>query len=148
MSDNQKITGQQMGRECVCFNLRKAARLLSRRYDEALADTGLKTTQFSLMAALLGYPGLPVTTMAEALGMDRTTLTRNLQPLVRKGMIEVTKDPADQRSRLVSLTDRGRDTIEAALPKWRQVQAETLNRLGDDDWLHMRSALRALSGAA
>lgn len=146
MTDTDNVTGRQIIADCVCFNLRRAARLLSRRYDEAFVETGLKNTQFSLLAALLGEVAVPITSLAENLGMDRTTLTRNLRPLERQGLLRVIPDPVDHRSRRVSLTDRGRETVEAALHKWHEVQAETLDRLGGEEWTQMRAALRTLSG--
>lgn len=118
---------------CTCANLRMAARVVTRAYDAALHSTGLKATQFTLLAALDGLGDAPLTRLADALVMDRTTLTRNLKPLVRRGLIRIDHEE-DQRVRLVSLTETGRTAFEAARPQWEQAQTRIMESLGQERW--------------
>ena len=118
---------------CTCASLRKATRAVTQAYDAALRPAGLKATQFTTLAALARRGDAPLTQLAESLVMDRTTLTRNLKPLVRRDFIRI--DPAaDQRVRTVSLTADGRRVFEAALPGWRQAQARMVEGLGEARW--------------
>src|SRR5579863_2878917 len=92
--------------ECVCVNLRRAARAMSQLYDEALAESGVKITQFSLLRAVERNEPAPITLLAEEMELDRTTLARNLQPLERERLI-VLKPGNDKRVVEVSLTAVG-----------------------------------------
>ena len=118
---------------CTCANLRKAARVVTQAYDAALQATGLKATQFTLLATLAERGDTPLTRLADALVMDRTTLTRNLKPLLRKGFIRIEHEE-DQRVRKVSLTKAGRRVFEEAHPQWEQAQARIFEGLGQDRW--------------
>ncbi len=118
---------------CTCANLRKATRVVTQAYDAALAPTGLRATQFTLLATLSRRPDLPLTQLAEALVMDRTTLTRNLKPLVGRGLIRVYQE-ADARVRRISLTDDGKRVLDDALPRWREAQSRLVETLGQDRW--------------
>jgi len=125
---------------CACFNLRRAARAVTRLYDEVLAPGGLRSTQFVALVAIEaeGNPALP--RLARALGVDRSTLTRNLQPLVRRGLVELdaAKDSRISRARL---TPRGLKALEASLPLWRQAQDRFEDRVGADAWSSLRERL-------
>jgi DNA-binding MarR family transcriptional regulator len=128
------------------FNLRKAARGISRRYEEALRPVGLKAGQFSILAALLdARDGLPIGRVAEILGMDRTTLNRNLRPLERRGVVESFPDPDDRRSRKLRITEAGRQLMDEAIPLWRQAQAESFERIDQAHWPELRADLNALT---
>lgn len=114
---------------CLCLHLQRAARAVARRFDEALRPLGLSSSQFSLLMAL-NRPGTPsLGKVAALLGMDRTTLTANLKPLERRGLLTVGVDPADRRSRRLGLTPAGRALLVEALPLWRRAQAATERRL-------------------
>jgi DNA-binding MarR family transcriptional regulator len=118
---------------CSCAHLRKATRVVTQMYDAALAPVDLKATQFTLLATLARRGGLPLTRLAEILVMDRTTLTRNLKPLVAKGLIE-TESESDQRVRKISLTGEGRAAFEQALPAWEAVQRRFVDMFGRQRW--------------
>ena len=118
---------------CTCANLRKATRVVTQVYDAALQPTGLRATQFTLLATLSKRGDLPLTRLAEALVMDRTTLTRNLKPLVDKGFVRIHQDE-DQRVRRISLTDAGRNMLDEALPNWRKAQSRLVEDLGRERW--------------
>lgn len=122
---------------CTCFKLRKLTRTMSRLYDQHLAAAGLKTTQYSVLANAV-RAALPVAELAERLGAERTTLTRNLKPLTEAGWIALLPG-ADSRQRIVTITDAGRAKLDAAYPCWRAAQTEFENLVGLD-------AVRALHG--
>jgi len=114
--------------------LRRAARRVTQVYDHALASSGLKTTQFSLLAVLSredATEGVAIIRLAEKLGMDRTTLTRNLAVVERNGLVTV-RTGDDPRSRLVVLTKAGRSALESAAPLWAKAQAEMAGKIGTD----------------
>jgi DNA-binding MarR family transcriptional regulator len=120
---------------CTCFKLRKATRAMSRLYDHHMAAHGLKTTQYSLLVNV-ARAALPIAELAERIGADRTTMTRNLKPLIEAHWVEL-KAGADSRQRIVTITAAGLQKIEAAATGWRTAQAELEQLLG-------RDAVRAL----
>ena len=115
--------------DCICFNLRKAARAVSRTYDEALAEVGVRNTQFTLLAIVHELGPVGVTEIADVAVMERTTLTRNLALLEREKLV-TSAAGKDRRKREVSLTKLGRTKLKAALPVWRRAQKQMTNELG------------------
>lgn len=116
---------------CACANLRMASRAVTQFYDEALKPAGLRATQFTLLSALLQVEQIAITELAERLVMDRTTLTRNLEPLEQKKLIDIYPGE-DRRTRLVNLTERGRQALAKATPLWQQAQSQVTQALGED----------------
>lgn len=114
---------------CACFNVRKASRAVTQLYDEILQPSGLLATQFTLLVAIAIADSGTITHLAEELVMDRTTLTRNLKPLERQGLIEI-KPGQDQRTRVVALTAEGCEALAKAIPLWEQAQARIVEGLG------------------
>jgi len=117
---------------CACFNIRKAARKVTQEYDRALEPARLPATQFALLAVLAGErgkDGIPMTSLAKRLGMDRTMLTRNLRVVARAKWVAV-RTGEDPRERLVTLTAAGRKKLAEALPLWRNAQARVVKQLG------------------
>lgn len=108
---------------CLCLHAQRAARALARRYDRALRPHGLTNGQFSLLMSLNRPEAPGMSAVAATLGMDRTTLTAMLKPLARRGLVALSCDPGDRRSRRVELTAIGRDLLVAAMPDWRATQA-------------------------
>ena len=130
---------------CLCLAAQRAARALARRFDEALRPVGLTSGQFSLLMSL-NRPAPPtIGSVAALLAMDRTTLTANLKPLQRRGLLQVTVDPQDRRGRLLALTDEGRDVLAAAAAIWRGAHAEVERPLAPDELASLRAGLKALS---
>ena len=128
---------------CLCLAAQRAARALARRFDEAFRSVGLTSGQFSLLMSL-NRPHPPTIGMvAETLAMDRTTLTANLKPLQRRGLVEVAVDPTDRRGRRLSLTDEGRAVLAAATPIWVAEHARVDAGLADAKAL--RAGLSALT---
>ncbi|HET8702014.1 MAG TPA: MarR family winged helix-turn-helix transcriptional regulator, partial [Nitrococcus sp.] len=128
-----------------CLHLQRAARTVARRYDEALRSLELTNGQFSLMMALNRAEAPNLGQVSALLAMDRTTLTANLKPLVRRGLVEVTVNDADKRSRLMRLTSAGCTLLAAAIPLWRRAQAATERLLPESNSDRLRTDLRALS---
>ncbi len=133
---------------CICFKVRKTARLISQSYDRALKPHGLNTNQFSILA-LIGATPEPqsLTDTARVLGMDRTTLTRNLRLLDKAGLTKTLVDAQDARTRRLALTDKGWAVLAAALPSWRGVQGQTLAAMGPESWPDLRQQLDHLGRA-
>ena len=130
---------------CLCLHVQRAARALARRYDEALRPLDLTSGQFSLLMSLNRPEPATMGSVASLLAMDRTTLTAALKPLERRGLLEVTVDAADRRSRRMRLTPAGRALLVTAMPLWRQTQAATERRVAAADPDRLRADLRALS---
>ncbi len=127
---------------CACSNVRKAARAVTQLYDEVLQPTGLRSTQFNLLVAVGLVGEAPVTQLAEALIMDRTTLARNLKPLESQGLLTI-ETGTDRRRHLVRLTERGRQALARALPYCEQAQHQLVTRLGQEQWHALRASLKA-----
>lgn len=137
----------QAAQSCACLNLRKAARAITQAYDAAIEPSGMRATQFSLLQAISLADGAPMTRVARILGMDRTTLTRNLAPLERQGWVRSEPGP-DRRERTLALTRSGRAALERAKPLWQAAQDRIVGRIGVAQWQALRGGLDALIGAA
>ncbi|MBD2746759.1 winged helix-turn-helix transcriptional regulator [Microvirga sp. BT688] len=150
MSNEQAIsyeTTHLVRDTCLCLHAQRAARALSRRFDEALRPTGITSGQFSLLNALNRPKPPPIGPVAQLLAMDRTTLTAALKPLERDGFVTIVRDPDDRRSRLLGLTDKGREALAAAVPIWRDLHAAIEAGLPEVQPEVLRGGLRALSQA-
>jgi DNA-binding MarR family transcriptional regulator len=132
---------------CLCLHAQRAARALSRRFDEALRPAGITSGQFSLLNALNRPEPPPIGPVAQLLAMDRTTLTAALKPLERNGLVTIARDPEDGRNRLLGLTDKGREVLAAAVPIWRDLHAAIEAGLPEVQPEVLRGGLRALSRA-
>ncbi|PZO77661.1 MAG: MarR family transcriptional regulator [Mesorhizobium amorphae] len=130
---------------CLCLHVQRAARVLARRFDEALAPFGLSNKQFSLLMALNRPEPPPLGPVATLLGMDRTTLTAALKPLERESLVEIRPDPRDKRSRLLALTDAGGAALARAVPTWRAMHRDIENGLGASSADTLRKGLSAVS---
>ena len=129
---------------CLCLHVQRAARALARRFDDALRPFDLTNGQFSLLMSL-NRPHPPgMAPVAQLLAMDRTTLTANLKPLERRGLVKVQVDEADRRSRLLILTQEGRALLAAAVPTWKSTHAEVERALPGGDPGRLRADLIAL----
>jgi len=106
---------------CTCFRLRKLSRLVSQRYDRELARAGININQFSILRRA-SRESRTITALARELGMDRTTLSRDIKPLVTAGWVELTQGATDARQRCISVTTAGKGVLDTALPLWRKAQ--------------------------
>jgi DNA-binding MarR family transcriptional regulator len=134
----------EMAENCICAHLRRATRAVTSAYDDALRPLGLRSTQMTLLVALAHFDRVPLNRLGSVLAMDRTTLTRNLGPLERDGLVEVGGDQKDARRKLLRLTPRGRKTLTEATPIWRKAQRKALSKLGESQWQTIRRQLAAL----
>jgi len=131
---------------CLCLHLQRSARVVARRFDEALRPLDLTNGQFSLLMSLNRPEPARMGDVAALLAMDRTTLTANLKPLERRGLVKVAIDAADRRGRRLALTAAGRALLASAVPVWRRTHADIERLLpAGSDPDRLRAELRALS---
>jgi DNA-binding MarR family transcriptional regulator len=146
MRDDLPIeTTHEVRDRCLCLHLQRAARAVARRFDEALRPLGLSNGQYSLLIALNRPEPPRITDLAPFLAMDRTTLTANLKPLARRGLLEVVPDAKDGRSRRLRLTEAGRDLLLLALPVWRATHDAVDAEMPETDAVALRRDLRTLA---
>lgn len=129
---------------CFAEATRAANRAVTKFYEHYLKDVDIGIAQMSLLIRLYYLPDVPVTRLARVMKTDRTTLTRNLQPLERSGHLEIVSAD-DKRSRLVRLTAKGFASVEAALPVWQAAQRRMEEKLGSARWSRLMEDLRLLA---
>jgi DNA-binding MarR family transcriptional regulator len=130
---------------CLCLHVQRAARLLARRFDEALRPFELTNGQFSLLISLNRPEPPSMGPVASLLAMDRTTLTAALKPLERRGLVRVSLDPSDRRSRILLLTQKGHDLLLRAVPVWERTHQEIDSLLPGQVPAQLRKGLASLS---
>ncbi len=141
MSTKQSPPISELEEVCTCFYLRRAARAISRDYDRALKPVGLKATQFTVLSVTAQTGPVSITELAATLGMERTSLTRNLRPLEQRALLERSEE-GWKRTRLVELTEAGRALLAQAIPLWQQAQQEMSERMGKQKVAQLRELLR------
>jgi DNA-binding MarR family transcriptional regulator len=129
--------------QCNCSFLRSATRALSQAYDEVLRPSGLRITQFSMLARASAVGEMSLSELAGLMAMDRTTLGRNLQPLEREGLVQINVGE-DKRERLVSVTPEGRKLLARALPLWESVHLRFEQKLGKRESNELRHTLKRI----
>jgi DNA-binding MarR family transcriptional regulator len=127
---------------CLCLHLQQAARAVARRFDAALRPLGLTNGQFSLLMSLNRSKAASIGDISALLAMDRTTLTANLKPLERRGLVVISVDHTDRRSRRLTLTPAGRALLTAAMPVWEKEHAGIEGLLPGADPDRLRADLR------
>ena len=132
---------------CACHKVRTAARAVTRAYDDALRPVGLRSTQLTVLVATAAEESVSITALAKLMGMDRTTLTRNLRPLEAEGLIAVGRE-GWRRSRTLEVTRKGRTRLRDALPLWEKAQKTLQSNLGDRGWHLIRKDLDDLISAS
>jgi DNA-binding MarR family transcriptional regulator len=130
---------------CLCLAVRRAARAVARRYDQAFEGLGINNGQFTILMSLSAERDIGMSQVAQELGMDRTTLTAALKPMERDGLVTSSRDAGDRRSRLLAITAKGRALLKKAVPRWRRTQDELIRAgvLGDPD--RLRALLKAMA---
>ena len=118
---------------CTCSELRRAARAVTLLYDNAFRSSGLLSTQLGVLHVIYKSDSIRISHLAKELGMDRTTLTRNLSVLERQGFIKISSGK-DNRTRIVTITNKGRTTITKAIPLWNDVQNKVKEQMGETLW--------------
>ena len=131
---------------CTCTEIRRAARKLTSFYDSALAPAEITITQYSILASIGRAGELCHTVLAEKLGMDRTTLTRNLRPLIDIKWVEAGSGE-DRRKRWLHLTAAGKKKLKRCLPLWERVQNDFVSEIGAPQLQELRTLLRLVESA-
>src|SRR5712692_1446507 len=126
---------------CTCGELRKAARAITLLYDNAFRSSGLLSTQFGLLQVIYNIDSVRISDLADKLGMDRTTLTRNLSILERDVFIKISQGK-DHRTRIVTATQKGRSAVTKATPLWNEVQRKVKQQMGESSWHELMQNLR------
>jgi DNA-binding MarR family transcriptional regulator len=129
---------------CLCLHAQRAARVLARRFDDALRPAGLTNGQFSMLMSMNRPGPVRMREVASLLGMDRTTVTAALKTLEKRGLVALAPDPDDRRGRLLALTDAGRERLAEALPIWIDEHGALERDLYDPGAL--RAGMSALAG--
>jgi DNA-binding MarR family transcriptional regulator len=127
-------------RNCICFNLRRVTRIITQQYDAELRRQGIRSTQTPIMQALCLKDSWTMAELSEMLGMDRTTLVRNLRPLERDGLLQNSGGGHGVQVE-VSITAKGRKQVEKFTPAWRAAQDKILHTLGEENWASLLDQL-------
>jgi len=132
---------------CTCLALRRATRRVTQIYDTHMKPLGLRITQFAVLGQLAGAgspeptsSAMSITALARRLGLDRSTLGRNVRPLIKAGLV-VMEGGADRRAHTLALTDAGRAALDKAIPLWREAQRHVSEKLGRDKTRALRAVL-------
>ena len=126
--------------ECACLKVRTAARAVTRLYDDAFRPVGLRATQLSVLVAVASSEAVSIASLSRTLGMDRSTLTRNLRPLEEQGLV-VLGPEAHHRSRTLSITPKGDQLLRKTLPLWEKTQENLRDGLKKPHWTNLHSEL-------
>ncbi|HYK39206.1 MAG TPA: MarR family winged helix-turn-helix transcriptional regulator [Candidatus Eremiobacteraceae bacterium] len=133
---------------CASFNFRRASRAITALYDNALQESGIRSTQFAILTAIAKNQPVSISTISEILIMDATTLTRSLDLLRKQGLITISPR-AKMRQRFLNLTLEGEKTLARAIPLWREIQQKFEAKVGGSDhWRTLRSELESLAKLA
>lgn len=135
----------EVAEACLCRRVQRASRSVGKRFDDAFRPTGLNNWQFTMLMALSGATPRTINQIAADLGMDRTTTTKNLRPLERRGLVEIHSDAKDGRVRRVALTPEGMQLLNDALMRWRAVNGEVASGLTPEQLATLRAALDIIS---
>ena len=134
------VTDYMACASCFCLASRQAARKITRLYDRYMQESGIRVTQFTILSQLMLRGEMPIGKLASILGMERTTLTRNLTLLERQKWISI-KAGDDPRSRMIGITAQGRGMVRRGFPYWSKAQAQVGKMLGADG----QAALKVLA---
>lgn len=129
---------------CVCANLRKKTRLVTQFYDKLLQPTGLKVTQYSMLANIDLQQAVSISRLGEILLLDQTTITRNINLLKRNGYVDLTRDPQDARAKVITLTDKGVEKLNEAAPIWQDIQERIINDIGLENYNDFYETLKTI----
>lgn len=130
---------------CHCFAVRQAARTVSQLYDQHLAGAGLRATQFSILMKLKAYGPLQINNLAARMHLDRSALSRNIQPLQREGLVEVVEAEGDRRAKPLQITAAGVARLRLAKPLWKKAQTAYEEACGADAAMALSSRLHEVA---
>jgi DNA-binding MarR family transcriptional regulator len=145
MSTISYAAAETIGKKCLCARVQRASRAIGRWFDEAFRPVGLNNWQFTLLMTLNRPSPLTVNGLAEELGMDRTTTTKNLRPLERRGLLEIRQDEEDARVRRIVLTDAGGALLAKAFGHWQAANDAVAASLKGGDLARIHAALKTIA---
>ncbi len=131
---------------CACNNLRRASRAVTQFYDDMLQTTGLRSTQLVILLAVMQNDNVGIAQLSRTLGMNASTLNRNLRPLTRQKLLSITDGQSSQR-KLIQLTDAGRKAITQATPIWQAAQNQLVGHVGADRYAGLLADLGSIVDA-
>lgn len=134
----------RVARECTAAKLRRASRSVANAFDEALSPSGIRSTQFSLLVTIHLAGKMSLTGLASKAGLDRTTLTRNIKPLLRERLVREVPGK-DRRLRLLALTDAGERLVKRTLPLWELAQRAVIDGMGEKRWASLIKELESVA---
>ena len=129
---------------CVSNSLHQTARAITRIYREEMRGSGIQRSQFAILGYLSKLGVVQLTELADHLYMERTTLTRNLKPLEKRGLVAINKSPTDARAKEISLTTEGKAKFRSTTRLWRKAQKRVLATIGEEHWAALESSLQNL----
>jgi DNA-binding MarR family transcriptional regulator len=132
---------------CASLNFRRTSRTVTRMYDAAMQESGVRSTQFAILVAIAKLQPVAMGTLADVLMLDSSTLTRSLRLLQKEGMIEKSKR-AEMRQRFLKLTRSGEKALQRSLPLWRAAHAKFVATVGAEYWLKLRNELESIAKSA
>ncbi len=142
--DNKDSSLRLIDSPCTWFNIRRASRAVTQYFDRALRPSGLKVSQGNILGRLSTQGSVTIGELAGELLMDRTTLTRNVQILEKRGLVSI-EPGIDRRTRLLEITGAGFNALKAAFPLWREANQQLINEIGHTQWHDLVSCLAVLS---
>ena len=141
------ILEQGMSEPCTCAQLRKAARAVTLLYDDAFKSSGLLSTQLGVLHTIYNSESIKITHLAKEIDTDRTTLTRNLAVLERRGFVNISSGE-DHRTRIVTISNKGRNAVGKAIPLWSKAQHKVREEMGENAWRNLMENLSLFVKAA
>ncbi|HEV7511083.1 MAG TPA: MarR family transcriptional regulator [Candidatus Acidoferrum sp.] len=129
---------------CASLNFRRTSRIVTRMYDIAMQESGVRSTQFAILVGIAKLQPVALGNLAKVLMLDSSTLTRSLRLLEKEGMIEISTRAA-MRQRFLKLTHSGQKALQRSLPLWRAVHARFVAAVGADYWLKLRNELESIA---
>lgn len=129
---------------CVCANLRKKTRVVTQLYDKLLQPTGLKVTQYSMLAHIDLQQAVSISRLGEILQLDQTTITRNINLLKQHGYVELKRDTNDARTKKITLTEKGLEKLHEAAPIWQGIQDRIIEDIGTEKYADFYDTLRTM----
>lgn len=142
INKDNEITDIAIANSCLCSKLRATSRSVSRVYDLALKPVGIKSNQMTILIAVSLMGPASITRLSQQLSMERTTLTRNLRPLVAANLLQ--KTDGHGRTRELTLTEQGREMLDKAKPLWDRAQQQLIKQLGEDSSIEISSLLKQI----
>lgn len=132
---------------CASLNFRRTARAVTRLYDMALQESGIRSTQFAILVGIAKKQPISIGSLGDVLGIDSTTLTRSLRLLEKEGLIRISKR-AEKRQRFLSVTAKGEQALARSVPAWRAAQERFVATIGSEYWVELRNELERLAHVA